>query len=149
MAVHPLVIKAIAMAATDKRTWKFLAVLIATLLTPVIFLVICIVMIFSSAEVTSGSVIEYCFTDTALPQNMPEGEQTAIENMRLWLLELEEEMTEYEETDSLDESLVKAVFYCTHIPQITDDVVNSTENIYLLNEMAETISKMPRSEIVK
>ena len=37
----------------------------------------------------------------------------------------------------------------TTIPQITDDVVNSTENIYLLNEMAETISKMPRSEIVK
>ena len=33
MAVHPLVLKAIAMAATDKRTWKFLAVLIATLLT--------------------------------------------------------------------------------------------------------------------
>ena len=111
MAVHPLVLKAIAMAATDKRTWKFLAVLIATLLTPVIFLVICIVMIFSSAEVTSGSVIEYCFANTALPQNMPEGEQTAIENMRLWLSELEEEMTEYEETDSLDETLV----YCTHI----------------------------------
>lgn len=37
----------------------------------------------------------------------------------------------------------------TTIPQITNDVVNSTENIYLLNEMAETISKMPRSEIVK
>jgi cytochrome c oxidase subunit IV len=65
MAVHPLVIKAIAMAATDKRTWKFLAVLIATLLTPVIFLVICIVMIFSSAEVTSGSVIEYRYGVTA------------------------------------------------------------------------------------
>ena len=35
------------------------------------------------------------------------------------------------------------------IPQITDDVVNSTGNIYLLNEMAETISKMQRSEVVK
>ena len=115
MAVHPLVLKALAAAATDKRTWKFLAVLIAALLTPAIFLIICVVMIFSSAETTSYSVIEYCFTDTALPQNMPEEEQTAIENMRLWLSELEEEMNEYEETDSLDESLVKAVFYCTHI----------------------------------
>ena len=115
MAVHPLVLKALAAAATDKRTWKFLAVLIATLLTPAIFLIICVVMIFSSAETTRYSVIEYCFTDTALPQNMPEGEETAIENMRLWLSELEEEMNEYEETDSLDESLVKAVFYCAHI----------------------------------
>ena len=115
MAVHPLVLKALAAAATDKRIWKFLAVLIAALLTPAIFLIICVVMIFSSAETTSYSVIEYCFTDTALPQNMPEEEQTAIENMRLWLSELEEEMTEYEETDSLDGSLVKAVFYCTHI----------------------------------
>ena len=35
------------------------------------------------------------------------------------------------------------------IPQISDDVVNSTGNIYLLNEMAETIAKMPRSEVVK
>ncbi len=124
MAVHPLVLKAIAAAATDKRTWKFLAVLIAALLTPVIFLIICVVMIFSSAEATSYSVIEYCFTDAELPQNMPEDEQTAIENMRLWLSELEEEMTEYEETDSLDESLVKAVFYCTHIryePQYNAD----------------------------
>lgn len=127
MAVHPLVLKAIAMAATDKRTWKFLAVLIATLLTPVIFLVICIVMIFSSAEVTSGSVIEYCFANTALPQNMPEGEQTAIENMRLWLSELEEEMTEYEETDSLDETLVKAVFYCTHISYEPQNVADGEE----------------------
>ncbi len=35
------------------------------------------------------------------------------------------------------------------IPQITDEVVNGTGNIYLLNEMAETIAKMPRTEAVK
>ena len=35
--------------------------------------------------------------------------------MRLWLGELDEEITEYPDGDSLDVNLVKAVFYCANI----------------------------------
>lgn len=115
MGVHPLVIKALTTVATDKRTWKFLAVLVTTLLTPVIFLTICVVMIFSSAQLTSHSVIEYSFSDKLLPHSIPQNERVIIKNMRELLSELEKEISKYKEKDSLDKSLVKAVFYCTHI----------------------------------
>ena len=35
--------------------------------------------------------------------------------MRFWLVELDEEITEYPDSDSLDENLVKAVFYGANI----------------------------------
>ena len=113
MAVPPIVIKAIATAATDKRTWEFIAMLIAAV--PVILCVMSVAILVTGAESSSVSLLEYSFNSEELPSGVSEEQRQAVENMRFWLVELDEEITEYPDSGSLDENLVKAVFYCVNI----------------------------------
>ncbi len=115
MAVPPIVIKAIATAATDKRTWEFIAMLIAAVLMPVILCVMSVAILVTGAESSSVSLLEYSFNSEELPSGVSEEQRQAADNIRLWLVELDEEITEYPDSDSLDENLVKAVFYGANI----------------------------------
>ena len=115
MAVPPIVIKAIATAATDKRTWEFVAMLIAAVFLPVILCVMSVVILVTGAESSSVSLLEYSFNSEEIPSGISEEQRQAVENMRLWLVELDEEITEYPDIGSLDVNLVRAVFYCVNI----------------------------------
>ena len=54
MAVPPIVIKAIATAATDKRTWEFIAMLIAAVFLPVILCVMSVAILVTGAAPHAG-----------------------------------------------------------------------------------------------
>ncbi len=115
MAVPPIVIKAIATAATDKRTWEFVAMIIAAVFLPVILCVMSVAILVTGAESSSVSLLEYSFNSEELPSGVSEEQRQAVENMRLWLVKLHEEITEYPDSGSLDVNLVRAVFYCVNI----------------------------------
>lgn len=88
MAVPPIVTKAIATAATDKRTWKFIAMLIAAVLMPVILCVMSVAILAIGAESSSVSLMEYSFNSEELPstQTRNSGRRWKIRGSGLWNL---------------------------------------------------------------
>lgn len=111
MAVSPAVIKAIATAATDKRTWKALAILLAAIFMPLILLIVLIAGMVSGVETANNNLLDYSFAGAEIPAEFSDEQREVIEDMREWLGELDEEISE-KESDGFDENLVKAVFYC-------------------------------------
>ena len=114
MAVSPVVIKAIVTAATDKRTWKALAILLAAIFMPLILLILMIAAMFSGVESANNELLDYSFAGTAMPNNFTDEQREVIEDMRDWLGELDEIITEKENDEecSLDGNMVRAAFYC-------------------------------------
>ena len=114
MAVSPAVIKAIATAATDKRTWKVVGIIIAVILLPFILLIMMIAGMVSGVESANNELLDYSFVGTAMPNNFTDEQRGTIENMRDWLGELDEIISEKEngENCSLDGNMVRAAFYC-------------------------------------
>ncbi len=114
MAVSPVVIKAIVTVATDKRTWKVIAILIATILSPIIIVVMMIASLFSGAESASNNLLDYSFAGAAIPNEFTDEQQEVVENMRGWLGELDDIISEKQKDDecSLDGNMVRAAFYC-------------------------------------
>ena len=115
MAVSPVVIKAIVTAATDKRTWKALAILLAAIFMPLILLILMIAGMFSGVESANNDLLDYCFKGSSISQEFTDEQQEIIDNMRSWLGELDEIIIEKENNDedsSLDGNMVRAAFYC-------------------------------------
>lgn len=114
MAVSPAVIKLIITAATDKRTWKVVAIIIATLLLPLILLIFLLAGMVSGVETANNNLLDYSFKGVSISQEFTDDQREVIENMRSWLGELDEIIAEKEndEEHSLDGNMVRAVFYC-------------------------------------
>ena len=114
MAVSPAVIKAIATAATDKRTWKVVGIIIAVILLPFILLIMLIAGMVSGVESANNDLLDYSFAGTATPNNFTDEQRGVIEDMREWLGKLDEIISEKENDEdcSLDENMVRAAFYC-------------------------------------
>ena len=114
MAVSPFVIKAVITAATDKRTWKALAILLAAIFMPLILLILMIAAMFSGVESANNDLLNYNFADTTMPSDFNDEQRGAIENMREWLGELNDIISEKENDEecSLDGDMVRAAFYC-------------------------------------
>ena len=114
MAVSPAVIKAIATAATDKRTWKVVGTIIAVILLPFILLIMVIAGMVSGVESANNELLDYSFAGTAMPNNFTDEQRGVIENMRGWLGELDEIISQKENDEecSLDGNMVRAAFYC-------------------------------------
>lgn len=115
MAVSPAVIKLIITAATDKRTWKALAILLAAILMPLILLILMFAGMVSGVESANNDLLDYCFKGGSISQEFTDEQQEIIENMRSWLGELNEVIAEKENNDgdsSLDGNMVRAAFYC-------------------------------------
>lgn len=114
MAVSPAVIKAIATAATDKRTWKVVGIIISMILLPFILLIMLIAGMVSGVESANDALLDYSFAGTAMPDNFTDEQRGVIENMRDWLDELDEIISEKENDEgcSLDGDMVRAAFYC-------------------------------------
>lgn len=123
MAVSPVVIKAVITAATDKRTWKALAILLAAIFMPLILLILMIAAMFSGVETANNDLLDYSFVGTAMPSEFTDEQRGVIEDMREWLGELDEIITEKENDDdsSLDENMVRAVFYCLNFGAELDE----------------------------
>lgn len=114
MAVSPIVIKAIVTAATDKRTWKVVGIIIAVILLPFILLIMMIAGMVSGVESANNELLDYSFVGTAMPNNFTDEQREVIENMRDWLGELNNIISEKENNEdcSLDGNMVRAAFYC-------------------------------------
>lgn len=123
MAVSPVVIKAIVTAATDKRTWKVVAIILATIFMPLILLILMIAAMFSGVESANNDLLDYSFVGTAMPSEFTDEQRGVIEDMRDWLGELDEIITEKENDEecSLDGNMVKAAFYCLNFGIELDD----------------------------
>ena len=112
MAVPVVVVKAIAVAATDKRVWKVIAVLLAALLMPIIMLILLICSLVSGTESANQSLLDYSFKGVSISQNFTDEQRGAVEDMRDWLAELDTVISENKNGYSLDVGMIKAVFYC-------------------------------------
>lgn len=112
MALPVVVIKAIAVAATDKRFCKVVAVIIAALLMPIIIVILMICALVSGTESANQSLLDYSFKGVSISQDFTDEQRNAIENMREWLAELDTVIAENKNEYSLDGNMVKAVFYC-------------------------------------
>lgn len=115
MAVSPTVIKLLVTAATDKRIWKAVAIVITAIFMPLILLILMIAGMVSGVESANNDLLDYSFTSTKMPSDFTEEQQEIIENMRSWLGELDEVIAEKENEDedsSLDGNMVRAAFYC-------------------------------------
>jgi len=114
MAVPPIVIKAALTAATDKRFWKVVAIIITAILMPIILFILMIAAMFSGVETANNNLLDYSFAGASIPAEFTEEQRSTIENMREWLGELDEIIAEKEkdEESSLDGNMVRAAFYC-------------------------------------
>ena len=110
MAVPAIVIKLAATAATDKRTWKILAVLIAAALMPMILALAVLASVFAGISGENKSLLDYSFKYYSIPYNFTYDQKQAVMNMRGQLEKLNDTMEKSK--FSLDENLVRAVFYC-------------------------------------
>lgn len=123
MAVSPVVIKAVITAATDKRTWKVVAIILATIFIPLILLILMIAAMFSGVETANNDLLDYSFVGTAMPNNFTDEQRGVIEDMRDWLGELHEIISEKKNNEerSLDENMIRAVFYCLNFGAELDE----------------------------
>lgn len=112
---NPALIKAAVMLATDKRTWKALAVLLAAILTPFILIVIVICSLLSGTARHNNTAVELTFYGGSIPAAMPGEYRDYITEMRACFASLDSAIadveSEMEDGDSLDSNRVKAVFY--------------------------------------
>ncbi|MCM1167633.1 MAG: hypothetical protein NC401_16670 [Ruminococcus sp.] len=114
MAVSPTVVKLLVTAATDKRTWKAVAIVITAIFMPLILLILMIAGMVSGVESANNDLLDYSFTGAKIPSDFTEEQRIIIEDMREWLGELDGVITEKEndEDSSLDGNMVRAAFYC-------------------------------------
>ncbi len=119
MAVPPILIKLAAAAGTDKRTWKVVGIVIAAALAPIIISIMLIGTIVSSIEAANDMLFGYVFMDKTITQTVTSEQLETLNDMRTRLGNLKSTMKEYE--GSLDENLVKAVFYCLNFGREFDD----------------------------
>lgn len=113
-ATIALVVKAAIAAATDKRTWKTIGVIIASILTPFILVIVMITSLLSGTANHNNTAVQLSFHGGVISGQVPEDYRQYIESMRISFSELDAaiaEITPMIESGSLDSMQVKAIFY--------------------------------------
>ena len=113
-ATITLAIKAAVTAATDKRFWKAIGVLIATILTPFILIIVMISSLLSGTANHNNSAVQLTFHGGTISRQVPADYQQYIEDMRKSFVNLDttiSKITPIIESGSLDPIQVKAIFY--------------------------------------
>jgi len=113
-ATITLAVKAAIAAATDKRTWKAIGVVIAAILTPFILIIVMIVSLLSGATEHNNAAIELCFNGGNISSAMPAEYAVHISDMSDCFAVLDEAVSEVEaqmEQGSLDNICIKSIFY--------------------------------------
>lgn len=107
-------IKAAIAAATDKRTWKAVGVVIASILTPIILIVVMISSILSAGSDHNKAAIDLSFNGGSIPSAMPTEYASHISDMSECFAVLDEAISEVEaqmEGSALDNIRIKSIFY--------------------------------------
>lgn len=109
-----LAVKATIAAATDKRTWKAIGVIIAAILTPFILIIIMITSLLSGTASHNNTAVQLSFHGGVISGQVPEDYRQYIIDMRSAFSELDTaigQITPMIEDGSLDSTQVKAIFY--------------------------------------
>ena len=110
-----LAAKAALVLATDERTWKTIAVIIAAAFTPFIFIIVAILGMGSSAAHHNNAALNLTFNGGVIPASMPDEYRRHILEMRDCFTALDSAKAaigrEAEWEGELDMIRVKAVFY--------------------------------------
>jgi len=113
-ATITLAVKAAIAAATDKRTWKAIGVVIAAILTPFILIIVMIISLLSAASEHNNAAIILCFNGGNISSTMPAEYAMHISDMSDCFAVLDEAVSEVEvqiEEGTLDNIRIKSVFY--------------------------------------
>lgn len=113
-ATITLAIKAALAAATDKRTWKTIGVMIAAILTPFILIIVMITSLLSGTADHNNMAVQLSFHGGDISTKVPEDYRQYIEDMRHSFAGLDDaiaEITPMIEGGTLDAVQVKAIFY--------------------------------------
>lgn len=113
-ATITLAVKAAIVAATDKRTWKVLGVIIASILTPILLIVVMITSLMSGTAGHNNTAVQLSFHGGVISGRVPEEYRQHIEDMRAAFKELDTviaTITPMIESGRLDSTQVKAIFY--------------------------------------
>lgn len=113
-ATITLAVKAAIAAATDKRTWKTLGVVIAAIMTPFILIIVMILSLISGTTDHNNTAVQLSFNGGVTSGQVPEDYRRYIEDMRSSFSELDNaiaEIAQMIENESLDSTQVKAIFY--------------------------------------
>lgn len=113
-AAITLAVKAAGALATDKRTWKAIGVVIASILTPIILIIVMISSILSAGSDHNKAAIDLSFNGGRIPAAMPAEYESHISNMSECFAVLDEAISEAEarmEGGALDNVRIKSIFY--------------------------------------
>jgi len=113
-ATIAMAVKAAVALATDKRTWKTIGVVIASILTPIILIVVMIASIFSAGSDHNKAAIDISFNDGNIPAAMPAEYASHISEMNGCFTVLDKAISEAEarmEGGALDNIRIKSLFY--------------------------------------
>lgn len=119
-ATIALAVKAAIAAATDKRTWKVIGVVIAAILTPLILTIVMITSLLSGTANHNNAAVQLSFHGGVISGQVPEDYRQYIEDMRFSFTELDAaiaNVTPMIEDGSLDPTQVKAIFYSLYFGQ--------------------------------
>ena len=113
-ATIALAVKAAIAAASDKRTWKAVGVLIAAVLTPFILIIVLIMSLLSGTAQHNDSAVDLVFNGGFISAQVPAEYRQYIEDMRNRFSALDgavSEITPQIESGSVDAIRMKAIFY--------------------------------------
>lgn len=113
-ATIALAVKAAIAAASDKRTWKAVGVLIAAVLTPFILIIVMIMSLLSGTAQHNDSAVDLVFNGGSISAQVPAEYRQYIEDMRNSFSALDgavSEITPQIESGSVDATRVKSIFY--------------------------------------
>lgn len=127
-----LAVKAAVALATDKRTWKTVGVVIASILMPIILIVVMISSILSAGSDHNKAAIDLSFNGDSIPLAMPTEYASHISDMSECFAVLDEAISEVEaqmEGGVLDNIRIKSIFYSLNF---------GAENLFLSETDART-----------
>ena len=112
--VITLAVKAAIAAATDKRTWKAVGVLIAAILTPFILVIVMILSLLSGTSQHNNAAIDLCFNGGVAGSSVPAEYTVYIEDMSGCFSVLDQAIADTEagmNGGTLDNVRIKSIFY--------------------------------------
>jgi len=113
-ATITLAVKAAIAAATDKRTWKVIGVILAAIMTPFILVIVMILSLLSGTSEHNNAAIDLCFNGGVAASTVPSEYTTYIEDMSGCFSVLDQAISDAEaelEGSTLDNVRIKAIFY--------------------------------------
>lgn len=98
-------------ALSDKKFWKGIGIVIGTLCVPIILIVMAVFTIQSAFAEHNNEAVDAVFNNKSAGIFTPNEYKKHIKEMQKAFKKLDNEISEYEDDDSLDSIRIKAIFY--------------------------------------